>query len=346
LLQIKIHPDFRLQGHSFKDRVNLLEFVNKQLPLDYEFLSDLFAESNILKVSTSGSTGKPKEIRLSKQAMLHSAEATGQFFDLPPKTTALHCLSSDYIAGKMMWVRAIHLGWQLEVVHPDSNPLAQTKANFDFAAMVPLQVHNSLSDLHRIQKLIIGGGAVSNSLEQKLKTITTRFFHTYGMTETITHIAVKKLVTNDKQYYTCLPNVSISTDNRDCLQINAPLLTNELIQTNDIVKLVSPTVFEWVGRFDNVINSGGVKLFPEQIEAKISTSIYVPFMVGALPDEKFGEKLILMIESKDALDSIDTNLAKADLSKYEYPKEIFFLPAFVRTKNGKLNRKAILRLLQ
>ncbi len=344
--QVNIHPDFKLQQHSFTAIADLLQYVKTNLNENYDFLKELFSTKTTISVSTSGSTGKPKIIALSKQAMLYSAEATGDFFTLPPKTRALHCLSSDYIAGKMMWVRAIHLGWHLEVVNPDSNPLVQTKANFNFAAMVPLQVQNSLVDLHRIQKLIIGGAAISYSLEQELRNIETTCYQTYGMTETITHIAVKKLATNTKEHYKCLSNVSISIDKRDCLQINVPLLIDEVIHTNDLVNLVAPNEFEWLGRFDNVINSGGIKLFPEQIEAKLSATISLPFMIGAVPDENLGEKLVLLIESEKVLDLIDTNLAKSDLSKYEYPKEIYFLPVFIRTKNEKINRKATLSLLQ
>ena len=342
--QINIHPDFKLQGHSYKDKTSLLAFVKEQLPSEQVFLTDLFKDSDTIKVSTSGSTGKPKIIKLSKQAMLHSAEATGKFFDLPTRTTALHCLSSDYIAGKMMWVRAIHLGWHLEVVNPDSNPLRQTKAKFDFAAMVPLQVQNSLADLHRIQKLIIGGAAIDYSLEQELRNIETTCYQTYGMTETITHIAVKKLAASQKQYCKSLPNVSLSVDKRNCLQINAPLLTDNVVPTNDIVNLVSPTEFEWLGRYDNVINSGGIKLFPEQIEIKLVAHIKFPFMVGALPDEKLGEKLVLLIESDKKLSNIENKLLSADLSKYEMPKEVYYLPAFVLTKNNKINRNDTIKL--
>ena len=342
---LKIHPNFKLQNHSFRDTVAFLSFIKELFPADYLFLKDLLSDSADIKVSTSGSTGTPKIISISKQAMLRSAEATGVFFDLPAKTTALHCLSSDYIASKMMWVRAIHFGWHIVVVDPNSKPLLQTTANFDFAAMVPLQVQNSVTDLHRIQKLIIGGAAISYSLEQELKNIETTCYQTYGMTETITHIAVKKLADNQKQYYKSLPNVSLSIDKRNCLEINVPLLTDDVVVTNDIVNLISPTEFEWLGRYDNVINSGGIKLFPEQIEVKVVTHIKFPFMVGALPDKQLGEKEVLLIESEKKLSNIENKLLSASLSKYEMPKEVYYLPAFVLTKNNKINRKETLDLL-
>jgi len=334
---VNIHPDFKLQGQSFKDEMSLLSFVKIHFEVDYLFINDLFKSSASIKVATSGSTGKPKTIDISKKAMLYSATATGQFFDLPAKSRALHCLSSDYIAGKMMWVRALHLGWHLEVVKPDSKPLSHTKTNFDFAAMVPLQVQNSLTDLHRINKLIIGGAAVSYSLEQALKNRSTSCYQTYGMTETITHIAVKRIGTK-KTFYKTLPEVSISQDNRDCLIIDAPNISEKPILTNDIVRLHSETEFEWLGRYDNIINSGGVKLFPEQIEAKLAAFIKFPFFVGSLPDEKLGEKLVLLIESDQPKLNIEKLLLKANVSKYEMPKEVYYLPNFVRTKNDKINR--------
>ncbi len=344
--QINIHPEFKLKGQSFTAKADLLHYVKINLYENYDFLKELFSTKTNISVLTSGSTGKPKRINLSKQAMLQSADATGQFFKLPAKTTALHCLSSDYIAGKMMWVRAIHLGWHLEVVNPDSNPLLQTKANFDFAAMVPLQVQHSLSDLYRIQKLIIGGAAISYSLEQELKNIETTCYQTYGMTETITHIAIKKLSKSKaKEYYKSLPNISLAIDKRNCLQIEAPLLINEVVLTNDIVNLISPTEFEWLGRYDNVINSGGIKLFPEQIEAKLAAFIPNPFFIGSVQDKKLGEGLVLVIESNQALPAIEKQLLKANLSKYEIPKEIYYLADFFLTKNAKINRIKTLDLL-
>lgn len=337
--QIKIHPDFKLKDQSFKDTVLFLTFVKEHYPTDYLILKNLFDKEDSLQVSTSGSTGKPKTISISKQAMLHSAEATGEFFDLPAKTSALHCLSSDYIAGKMMWVRAIHLGWHLEVVSPDSNPLLQTKADFHFAAMVPLQVQNSLVDLHRIKKLIIGGATISYSLEQELKNISTICYQTYGMTETITHIAVRQLSgIKIKQCYKSLSNISLGLDQRDCLTIKAPLLTDEVVVTNDLVNLISSTEFDWLGRYDNVINSGGIKLFPEQIEKELAHFITKPFFIGGLPDDRLGQKLVLLIESNHPVSNIEKQLSKVDLSKYEIPKEIYYLPAFVFTRNSKINR--------
>ncbi len=336
---IQIHPDFRLQNQSFIDVTGFLEYVKNEFPESHCFLKSLLDESDKIFVQTSGSTGKPKQIELQKRKLLNSAQATASFFDLPQKTKALHCLSSDFIAGKMMWVRALSLGWHLEVVAPNSNPLKDTKSHYDFGAMVPLQAQNSLDELHRIKKLIVGGAPISYVLEQALIQIPVSVYQTYGMTETITHIAVKKLSNDSNKYYTCLPNLNLSIDKRDCLLIDAPTIADEIVVTNDIVRFISNTEFEWIGRYDNIINSGGVKLFPEQIELKLAPHISQPFFIAGIPDEKLGSKVCLFIESKKPLDTIGRVLSKSSLSKYEFPKEIYFIDAFIRSNNNKVNRK-------
>jgi len=345
LSEIILHPNFKLQGISFKDKTSFLNKIQNSFPDSYSFLKNLLDETETIRVHTSGSTGIPKDISISKKAMLNSAMATGIFFDLPTKTKALHCLSTSYIAGKMMWLRAIHLGWHLDVVPPNSNPLKGSTLSYNFAAMVPLQAQNSLSELHRIDKLIIGGGPISFSLEQKLIKVKIAIFQTYGMTETITHIAVKKLSDTAKNLYTSLPNVKLSIDSRGCLEINAPKVSDKIVITNDLVKLHSDNQFEWLGRIDNVINSGGIKLFPEQIEKRLALYIFKPFFIASLTDSILGEKLILLIESttKD-IDLNDPFFTKV-LSKFEIPKEIFFLKEFVYTSNSKIKRNDTLNLI-
>lgn len=335
---LHIHPDFKLQNQSFADHVSLLSHVKNALPDSFSFLKDLFDKSENITVSTSGSTGKPKKIYIPKKSLLRSAEATQEFFNLTAKTRALHCLPTEFIAGKMMWVRALHLGWHLDVVESNVKPMEQSQATYDFAAMVPLQVQNSLKELHKIEKLIIGGAPISYALEQELKEKECMSFQTYGMTETITHIAVKRLEKDNKNFYKCLPGVEVSRDERDCIQIGAPHISEEVFVTNDIVRLISETEFEWLGRFDNVINSGGIKLFPEQIETKLAVFISKSFIVSAIPDDKLGQKVVLLIESEQEIPNLENHLANSDLSKYEIPKEIFYLKRFIRTKNRKINR--------
>ncbi|MEM6687205.1 MAG: AMP-binding protein, partial [Bacteroidota bacterium] len=269
-----IHLKFKLDGNYFS-REALKEvaysYVKEGTPNEQiigDFLLDWLDEKDYVVVNTSGSTGMPKSIRLDKQAMVDSALATGDFFGLEPGNTALHCLPSNFIAGKMMLIRAMILGLSLDVVAPTSNPLQRLKKNYDFCAMVPLQVEHSFASLHHIKTLIVGGAPASAALVERLQDVSTKVFATYGMTETITHIAAKPLnhlSKNKKASYQTLPNIQITTDNRNCLVIAAPSITKEKISTNDVVEIISQTEFNWLGRYDNVINSGGIKLHPEQI---------------------------------------------------------------------------------
>lgn len=354
------HKSFKLQGNSFSSVEELLLFSKSIATEVYQFLENWFDENSFIEVKTSGSTGTPKIIQLQKKLMINSAKATGDFFELSENTTALLCMSPNYIAGKMMLVRALTLGWQLDVVEPTSTPLNTIKKVYDFSAMVPLQMANSLNEIHKVKKLIIGGGVVSNELLNELQQIKTAVFATYGMTETITHIAVKKLnnfknviARETKQsHYKTLPNIKISTDKRGCLLINATKISNELIITNDLVELVSETEFKWLGRYDSIINSGGIKLIPEQLEGKLTKLIKEQFFVTGLPDAVLGEKLILVIEYESSkvekLKSILFRKIKElkTLSKYEIPKGIYCIKNFVKTPTGKINRTATLKLLE
>lgn len=353
------HIKFRLQEKSFNSVHELLVF-SQQISLEvHTFLVEWFNEKSFVEVKTSGSTGSPKVIQLQKKHMINSAIATGDYFNLPENTTALLCMSPNYIAGKMMLVRALTLGWQLDIVEATSSPLKNIEKKYDFSAMVPLQLNNSLEEIHKIKKLIIGGGVVSNELLNKIQHIKTEVFATYGMTETITHIAVKKLnvissaVEKSKgveSYYKALPNIKISVDKRSCLIIGAPNVSDSLIITNDVVELVSSTEFKWLGRFDSIINSGGIKLIPEQIEEKLSAFINQRFFVAGISDEELGEKLILIIESSNVLsENVIRNSVKnlQSLSKFEIPKEIYFIQNFIETPTGKVNRKETLeRILE
>ena len=337
-----VHNRFKLNGfHLNYDDMCRVAYSFIKEGDDYEkhignFLLEWLDDDLFIEVETSGTTGTPKLIRLQKQAMIQSAIATGDFFGLEPGDRALLCLSAKYIAGKMMLVRAMILGLELDITTVDSKPLAYNDDKYDFVAMVPLQVENSLSKIKNIKKLIIGGAPVSNALIEKLKKKKINAFETYGMTETITHVAVKKI---GATYFKTLPNITISKDKRDCLVIHAPKIVADDVVTNDVVTILSENEFQWLGRIDSVVNSGGVKLFPEQIEAKLQGLLSDRFFIASEADKKLGQKLILVIESMEK--EIATGIFD-HLEKFEKPKSIYFISKFVDTKTGKLNRKQTL----
>jgi O-succinylbenzoic acid--CoA ligase len=347
------HKDFKLNSKAFASVDALLIYAADLSKDTHHFLEDWFSEKEYVIVNTSGSTGAPKAVKLQKAQMQNSAIATGNFFKLKEKTSALLCLPVVYIAGKMMLVRALTLGWHLDVMEADSNPLKENFKAYDFAAMVPLQVENSMDKLSQIKKLIVGGGAVSNALQEKLQYVTTVVFGTYGMTETITHIAVKKLnnfkallqnvygQSMHKEYYTTLLKTSIYKDERNCLVIKNTTISDTVIFTNDVVRLISDTQFEWLGRFDNVVNSGGIKLYPERIEEKLGSIIKQRFFVAGCQDDTLGEKLVLIVEGVSSV----FDFKKTSISKFEIPKETYFIDHFVETATKKIQRQKTLDLI-
>ncbi|AXT19882.1 O-succinylbenzoic acid--CoA ligase [Flavobacteriaceae bacterium AU392] len=344
----KIHNAFKLNGKHYT--LTAL----KEVALDFakqesykvhigNFLLDWLNNEDYVVVNTSGSTGIPKAIKLQKQAMIYSAKATGDFFKLEPNHKILHCLPSNFIAGKMMLVRALVLGLDVHIVTPASNPLEGINKEYEFCAMVPLQLENSLKKLYKIKTLIVGGAAVSNTLKNELENLSTRIYATYGMTETITHIAVKALnYSNNSLYYSVLPNIIVKTDERGCLVINAPQLNPKAIVTNDLVTLKSETSFKLLGRYDNIINSGGIKFIPEQIEQKLQHLINSRFFIASENDKQLGERLIIIIEAEE--NSIDSSVFSV-LEKYETPKKIYYLNRFIETATSKINRIETLKLI-
>jgi O-succinylbenzoic acid--CoA ligase len=338
-----VHNRFKLNGfHLDKDDLCRVAYSFIKEGEDFEkpvgdFLLDWFDGKSYIEMQTSGTTGTPKIISVSKQAMVNSALATGDFFELQPGNKALHCLPVKYVAGKMMLVRAMILGLDLDFVAPSSNPLRNNETDYDFVAMVPLQAQNSIQELKKVKKLIVGGAKVNNALEKQLVKLKTQSYETYGMTETITHIAAKKV---GEKAFTVLPHVTISYDDRNCLVIHAPRISEEVIVTNDIVELMNENQFVFLGRIDNVINSGGIKLIPEQIEEKLTGKIEARFFIASKVDKELGEKVVLAIEGKKQ--NLDESIFSV-LDKYEKPKEIIFISKFKETANGKIMRKESLK---
>jgi len=342
------HTSFQINGKIFSNSEELIKYSQSISKEINQFLREWFSTDSHILVMTSGSTGNPKNIHLRKDFMINSALATGCYFQLGENTKALCCLPIKFIAGKMMLVRALTLGWDLDVIESTANPLQEITKEYDFSAMVPLQLRNSISKIDQIKTLIVGGGVVSRELKKAIQTIDTNCYATYGMTETITHIAVKKLnkfsqsELESESVYKTLPDVTISKDKRSCLVIRAPKISNENIITNDVIELISKSEFNWKGRLDHVINSGGVKLHPEEIEQKLSNTIYSRFFVAGILDEILGEKCILVIEGENYP---ITKKHFSKLSRFEIPKAIFFIPKFIETGSGKIQRLKTLDLL-
>ena len=317
---------------------------------DYEiraFLEEWGNNELYIPVKTSGSTGKPKLIHLRKSDMIASAKLTGEYFNLKNGQTVLLCLPVKYIAGKMMVVRALVLGLNLVSVEPSSNPILNRFQSIKFAAMTPMQVSTILNKspdkLNLIEQLIIGGAPVDSLLESKLQEVKTHCFSTYGMTESVTHIAVKILNGENKsKYFKALPNITFHLNQYDCLVINAPHLSSSIITTSDIIKIIDKQSFKWVGRLDNAINSGGIKLHPEELETKISGLFHnTRFFFSSLPDELFGERLVLVIESQNNIHDLESSLGRI-LDLFEMPKTIFYTDCFLETKTRKVDRNKTL----
>ena len=341
-----VHPEFKLNGihlsandlcHAaigyFKEGEGYQQAIGT-------FILEWFDGNDYVQMQTSGTTGTPKPIRVLKQAMVNSALATGTYFNLIAGTKVLNCLPAQYVAGKLMLVRAFILGWDMDIVEPNSKPLDVNETHYDFSALVPLQAQHSLDKLDRVKKVILGGAKVNSALAERLQTLKTKVYETYGMTETITHIAAKRV---GDDAFEALPGVTFTNDDRNCLIINAPRVATEPVVTNDVVDIIDSNHFIWLGRYDNVINSGGVKLFPEQIEEKLATYIPNRFFVSGITDETLGEKLVLVVEG--APYTIDESVF-AELSKFEKPKEILFADAFAETGSGKVQRsKTLLEIL-
>jgi O-succinylbenzoic acid--CoA ligase len=316
----------------------------------FTFCKDWLDGKDSFVQTTSGSTGTPKLQEITRHQLVTSASATGAFFGADSEFKLLCCLNPAYIAGKMMLVRALVWNCEITLVEPNADPLASENTHFDFVAMVPLQVETSLSSrsslekLKAIQTLLIGGAPLSDSLQMSLHQEGIAAWQTFGMTETVSHIALAPIGTGEL-IYEALPGVEIGVTENQCLWIQSPMSGSEKLQTNDVIELRSKNSFVWLGRADFVVNSGGIKLFPEQLEKKISalmTDRYpgLPYFFYGEADERLGQKLVLFVEGEQSevtLEVLEGEL-KNLLGKFEIPKQIYPLPRFKYTPSGKINR--------
>jgi len=318
----------------------------------YLFLNEWFSDSDFVLVQTSGSTGEPKPIELPKLVMQKSAERTIEYFGLQENDRLLLSLPCQYIAGKMMVVRAIVGQMNLITVDPATDFEFLKQEIFDFGAMVPNQVFKILEQpsgiekLQNIRNLLVGGSAISSALETQISQLSNRVVSTYGMTETASHIAIRELSGNRKSdFCQCLPGISVSRSETGCLQIHLPEFADPL-QTNDLAELNSNTSFRILGRADSVIISGGTKYSPEALEKKLESAISERFVISSVPDEKLGEKLALVIEGKPQETSFLEQKINSLLTAFERPRVICFLEHFPQTGSGKIVRENLKQLIQ
>jgi O-succinylbenzoic acid--CoA ligase len=309
---------------------------------------------------TSGSTGQPQLIALKRRQLAASAARTGDYFDLGPGDRALVCLNCDFIGGKMMVVRGLERNMHLTIVEPHADPLAEAPAGaeFDFAAFVPLQLRAVLAagrvvQLNNMRAILVGGAGVEPSLLAEIQQLTVPVYLTYGMTETASHMALRRLNGPEASgYYRVLPGLHLGQDERGCLTVRGDVTDDQLVVTNDRITLLDKHIFDWLGRVDFIINSGGVKVQAEKVELVLDVALaelgYTrrAFVAGR-PDERLGQAVTAYLEGPPLTGTDEQKLlallAKR-LDKYEIPKAVGYIPAFEATASGKLDRAATLRL--
>ena len=341
---------------SFEEIKNNRSIVNSDYEQDtLNFCHEWLNGKETFILQTSGSTGIPKSIKLSRKQMEASALGTASFLGLKSEDTALVCLNTRYIAGIMMLVRGMVVDMDLIIVPPGSSPLQKIPetSKIDFVALVPLQLQSILEDhnqkelniLNTMKAILVGGAPVTSTLEAKIQQISSPTYSTYGMTETVSHVALRRLNGKEKQdYFHTLPDVLLDTDARGCLSIKAAMTNQEWLQTNDVVELFDEHKFRWLGRADTIINTGGVKVQPEKIEIALeqilSKNNIQHYFVAGLPHPVLGEAVTLFIEKTEESD-LSIEMLRSCLDKFEAPKAIIHVSSFPRSVTGKIERKKI-----
>ena len=337
----------------YRDVRYTCDLVRKGLPASqgieadlFRFLEAWFDDSPTLTVHTSGSTGAPKPITVRKIQMMNSARNTCDFLHLQPSDRALLCMPLRYIAGKMVVVRALVRQMELLVAEPSGHPMVDIKEEMDFAAIVPLQLFNTLREeeerirLMAVHHLIVGGGAVSPEMVEQLQSFPHAVYSTYGMTETVSHIALRRLNGREaSDSYTPFANVRLSLSADRTLVIDAPDVCETTLVTNDVVELRPDGSFIVIGRKDNIINSGGIKMQTETIERTLAGVIEGRFAITSVPDPKLGEAVVLLVEGAGNEMEILSRIRPV-LPKYQCPKRVLFVPSIPQTETGKIGRHA------
>lgn len=329
-----------MELHSDK----ILENIHNCTPDAIKFINQWHDDSPYIVAHTSGSTGRPKEIRLLKSDMVASALSTNEFFGINKNSIMLCPLSAEYIAGKMMIVRAIVSGAQLWMEMPSNTPIQRDYGRIDLIAVVPSQLNHILTENSRmcqVQNLLIGGAHLPSDSARQIIDAGVNAFVSYGMTETCSHVALRKIVNLSDEIYEAMPDISFSQDPRDCLIIHSDIRSFKELHTNDIVELIDERHFVWIGRVDNVINSGGIKVYPEEVEQQIQPlfPVGIEYYIAKSTDDKWGEVPVLVISNevveKDNLLNAVRNLVKL---KAQRPARII-VADIEHTSSGKIIRR-------
>lgn len=358
LLNGKVFYYDEIAAYSFRNSIAINGYEAKTLELCRDWLTGV----QEFGIQTSGSTGAPKVITLSREQLEASAKATIKALQIQKNDKLLVCLNTESVGGLMLLVRAFLADMQLTIIEPTANPLAflPPQTYFDYASFVPMQMHemflfspDSIPFFNNMKAILVGGAPVNYQLHKQIKNLTVPVYHTYGMTETASHVALRLLNTPESSpYFKTLSGIEIGTDERNCLTIKGAQTNNELITTNDLVKLLDAETFEWLGRADFVINSGGVKIQAEKVEAAVEFALaqmglVLNSFISSVPDIKLGEKVVVVFESQPFDQIRESQLRQKlemALTRYELPKQFLFLPEFKKTASGKLDRQQTLKL--
>lgn len=323
-----------------------------------EFEKDWKDDSDFVVCHTSGSTGNPKEIHLPKEFMRQSARRTNEFFQINSESRLHTCLDFQYIASKMMTVRADEAKCRLTSEKPSNQPLKEITSdeNISILSVVPSQmiwILDNVRNLPEISNVLIGGSPIPPMLRKIIALSGINAWESYGMTETASHIALRKVTDDECKPFKTLDGITVEVNGDGCLVINMPGI--DRLETNDLAEVVSSTEFRILGRADNCIISGGVKIIPEMLERMLGSFITFNYCISSVPDQKWGERLVLVVETEEATlsDEIIKKAVGVRLEQFKKsmclgpkaPKEIFLIDHIPLNSNGKVDRRA-LKLLQ
>ncbi len=296
---------------------------------------------------TSGSTGLPKSISLNKAFVRKSALATNNFFCLDSHSVLHSCISPDFIGGKMMLIRALECGGAFSFETPTNQPLADSRLpEITLLAVVPSQMIYIVENIHvlpKIKNIIIGGSAIPTDLRKKIYESGLNAYETYGMTETASHIALRRVTPDPLLPFKVIGHASVSANANGCLTITYPDGTD--IETNDLAVVLNSNEFIITGRIDDRIITGGKKIDPAELEERLKQIVKIPFFLSSVPDSKWGERMVMVVEESVIIpDGIMTQI-RSQFEGYETPKEILILKEFPKTASGKISRKELKRLI-